>query len=396
MTLGEYAKILHSYIGVDRDNYEFIVYLCTLIMRQPHTSAEKKADEEEKYYPYYGKDKAERDYLGRIYNGSRNIPKQKARTIKSRYFPKAFKEEFSILGKTAREGMVADLAKHNVSCTIETLPQICVDLISLFIDAAVMGISEIDASLVGDEKELTIPVYDDSELKKKYGVHLLAETKQLCPYDRCFKPLYQDDEGRSAFDYSVVQINPRLKQDTADNLIALCPECARKYMFSLTQEKVERLEDIKLKLSSLMESMEFLSEEKIVSGVERVLEKIADIPFDKVIALKYDPTQVIEKMDKTDPALYIEIRELAGRYYPDVDAIFKQMATEHLCDYDKFCFQMKFQYKALAEQGALSQREIFDGLSNWMYETTHEEMSFCKVVVSFFVQKCEVFDVISE
>ena len=396
MKLGEYLQILHSYIGTDRDNWEFIPYLCILIMRPPHTPAEKKADEVEEYYPYSGKDKSERDFLGRIYSTKKDLPKQKARYIKSHYFPKGLEREFSTIGNTARASMVSDLAGHQVTCSVETLPKICEELIRLFIDAAVMGISDVDVSLVGDEKELTIPVYDDTELKKKYGVHLLAETKQLCPYDRCFKPLYQDEEDKSAFDYSVVQINPMLKRDTADNLIALCPECARKYMFSLTPEKVERLEDIKLKLTSLMEAMESMSEEKIVAGVERVLQKIAAIPFDTVLELKYDPAQVIKKMDRSDPALYIEIHGFAGRYYPDVEAIFKQMEAENLCDYDKFCYQMKFQYKALAGQRTLSQREIYDGLSEWVHETTHEDMSFCKVVVSFFVQKCEVFDVISE
>ena len=49
MKLGEYLQILHSYIGTDRDNWEFIPYLCILIMRPPHTPAEKKADEVEEY-----------------------------------------------------------------------------------------------------------------------------------------------------------------------------------------------------------------------------------------------------------------------------------------------------------------------------------------------------------
>lgn len=396
MKLGEYLKILHSYIGAGCDKNEFIPYLCTLIMRVPHTPAEKEAEKADEYYPYNGKDKTERDYLGRIYRGSRDLPKQKARIIKSKYFPTELEAALSMLGKTARSNMVSELANYQISCTTETLPKICVELIGLFIDAAVMGISEVDASLVGDGKELTTPIYDDTDLKKKYGVHLLAETRQLCPYDRCFKPLYQDEDGKSAFDYSIVQINPKLKRDTTDNLIALCPDCARKYLFSLAPEKIERLEDIKLKLTSLMEAMEAMSEEKIVAGVERVLQKIATIPFEEVLELKYDPAQVIKKMDKTDPALYIEIHGFAGRYYPDVEAIFKQMEIENLCDYEKFCYQMKFQYKALADQGNLSQREIYEGLSAWVYETTHEEMSFCKVVVSFFVQKCEVFDVISE
>ena len=395
MKLCEYLDILHSYIGTNCHNQDFIPYLCTLVMRAPKTPAEIKAEENDEYYPYSGKD-SEKDFLGRVYSGKRDFPKQKARIIKSRYFPRRFGEEITALGKTARGEMVAALAKHNIICSVETLPQICIELMGLFFDAAAIGISEIDSSLVGDGKELTIPVYEDADLKKKYGVHLLAEARQLCPYDRCFKPLYQAKEDKSAFDYSVVQINPRLKRDTADNLIALCPECARKYMFSLTPEKVERLEDIKLKLTSLMEALESMSEEKIVAGVERVLQKIAAIPFDQVLELKYDPAQVIKKMDKSDPALYIEIHGLAGRYYPDVEGIFKQMEAENLCDYDKFCYQMKFQYKALAGQGTLSQREIYDGLSEWVHETTHEDMSFCKVVVSFFVQKCEVFDVISE
>ena len=396
MKLGEYLQILHSYIGIESDNQDYIPYICTLIMREPSTPTEKKADDNNAYYPYYGFDKAEKDYLGRIYNAKRDLPKQKARMIKAHYFPKFFTESFNSLGKTARGAMLDELKKYGVSCTVQTLPRACTELIGLFIDAAVMGIYDVDASLVSDGKELTIPVYDDTDLKKKYGVHLLAETRQLCPYDRCFKPLYQDEEDKSAFDYSVVQINPKLKRDTADNLIAMCPECARKYMFSLTSEKVERLEDIKLKLTSLMEAIESMSEEKIVAGVERVLQRIAAIPFDQVLELKYDPAQVIKKMDKTDPALYIEIHGFAARYYPDVEAIFKQLETENLCDYEKFCYQMKFQYKGLADQGTLSQREIYDGLAEWVHETTHEEMSFCKVVVSFFVQKCEVFDVIPE
>ena len=396
MKLGEYLQILHSYIGTECENQEYIPYICTLIMREPSTPADQKADDNNAYYPYYGFDKAEKDYLGRIYNAKRDLPKQKARMIKARYFPKAFTDSFGPLGKTARAAMIDALKPYGVSCSIQTLPRACTELIGLFVDAAVMGIYEVDASLVSDGKELTIPVYDDTDLKKKYGVHLLAETRQLCPYDRCFKPLYQDEDNKSAFDYNVVQINPKLKQDTPDNLIALCPECARKYMFNLTPEKVERLEDIKLKLTSLMEAMESISEEKIVAGVERVLQKISAIPFDQAMDLKYDPTEVIKKMDKTDPALYIEIRGFAGSYYPDVESIFKQLQAENQCDYDKFCYQMKFQYKALADQGTLTQREIYDELCEWVHETTHEDMSSCKVVVSFFVQKCEVFDVISE
>lgn len=393
MTFSEYLKILHSYIGVECDNQDYIPYLLTLIMREPSTEAEIKADEQNEYYPYNGAS-SEKDYLGRIYNG-KALPKKKARMIKKYFGTEAFVQEFESVESEAREKMVSELAAYGVVCSIDTLPDVCEELIGLFIDAAVMGIDTVDVSLVGDGKELTLPVYDDSDLKQKYGVHLLAETKQLCPNDKCTAQLYQDVEGRSAFDYTIVQLNPRLPRDTVDNLIALCPECARKYMFNITLEKMHRLEDIKLRLTMWMEAFSEISDEKIVDGVERVLQKISQIPITRTMELNYNPSEVAKKMDGTDPALFIKIHSFVSKYYPDVESLFKQLEMEGTVDYDRFCSQMKYQYKDLANQG-LEQSQIFDGLVSWLASSTNEEKTPCEVVVSFFVQKCEVFDVISE
>lgn len=395
MLLSDFLKILHNNIGTDCNNQDYIVYICPLIMRKPKTAAEQQDEENDKYYPYSGKEE-EKDFLGKIYNGRAALPKEKARMIRKYYDASAFESKLVLLGENARKDMVGELAKHDVHCSVETLPKVCEKLMGAFITAAAMGIRDIDTSKIDVNQEATIPPYDDRELKSKFGAYLLRETRQVCPNYGCMKSLCQSTDNKSAFDYSVVQIDPKFERDNVENLIALCPECARKYLFSLTTDSINRMVDIKLEISNLADADEVLSQQTIVDGVGRVIQQIARIPLEKAEKLNYSPSQIIKKMDRQNPTLYIKIHSLAARYYLDVERLFKDMAIEGIVNYDKFCNQMRYQYLSLAERGGLSPTEIFEKLVNWLHETTHEEKTGCEVVVSYFVQKCEVFDVIAK
>lgn len=392
MTLSECLKLLHSYIGTDCDNQDYIVYLQTLIMRAPATEAEEKADDENNYYPYKGATN-EKDFLLRVYNGSKQLPKKKARMIKKYYSPVDFKAAFSDIEDSARSNFVNELHGKGINCTNDELPDYCEELLRLLIDAAAVGVSEIDVALIG-ENEATLPVYDDTNLKKKYGVHLLAETNNHCPYDGCFKPLRIGTAPSSMFDYSIVRINPKITVETVDNLIALCPECGRRYRVEIDEEKQYRLEDIKLRLSSIKEAMDILAEDKIVAGIERVIGKIPGIPIERIMELNYKPTQVANKMDKTDPALFMKINTYVSGYYPDVRDLFKQAEVESGFNFEKFCSQVKFKFTVIKDSG-LTQGQMFDELVDWLSGATNEDREPCEVIISYFVQKCEVFDVIS-
>ncbi|MGN0374551.1 MAG: ABC-three component system protein [Butyrivibrio sp.] len=392
MTLSECLKLLHSYIGTDCDNQDYIVYLQTLIMRAPATEAEEKADDENNYYPYKGATN-EKDFLLRVYNGSKQLPKKKARMIKKYYSPVDFKAAFSDIEDSARSNFVNELHGKGINCTNDELPDYCEELLRLLIDAAAVGVSEIDVALIG-ENEATLSVYDDTNLKKKYGVHLLAETNNHCPYDGCFKPLRIGTAPSNMFDYSIVRINPKITVETVDNLIALCPECGRRYRVEIDEEKQYRLEDIKLRLSSMKEAMDILAEDKIVAGIERVIGKIPGIPIERIMELNYKPTQVANKMDKTDPALFMKINTYVSGYYPDVRDLFKQAEVESGFNFEKFCSQVKFKFTDIKDSG-LTQGQMFDELVDWLSGATNEDREPCEVIISYFVQKCEVFDVIS-
>lgn len=391
MKLGDFLQILHSYIGVDIDQQDYMLFISNLIMHEPSTKEELAEEAAEKYYPFYGHDN-EKDTCRKIFNGSRPLPKRLARRIKRKFNTAGLEGELSSANLS---GLAGELSDHGIVCTEGDAVNVCSKTIALFVDAAVLGITEIDPALVSEIPESTVPVYDDTELKRRYGVALLHEVNMHCPNDGCFKPLYLESPSMSSFDYNIVTINPRLDQDSKENMIALCPECARRFNFNKSPEMISRLEDIKLDLSLLTETSDKLSSEQIVAGVSKVIKKIALIPPDHVMNLNYKPSKVINKMDKTDAALYIKIMHNVSGYYPDVESLFKQEEAEGNIDYQRFCDQIKWQYKDACGQGH-SQTQIFESLVDWLVGETNEPRTFCEVVISFFVQKCEVFDEITK
>ena len=389
MTLSDFLKLLHSYIGMDWDNQDYLANLLLFVMPEPSTPEDEELDSRGEYYPYNGADN-EKDMLGRIYNG-KPLPKKKARMIKSHYVPKVLKEEIAGLKKETKTKMRSDFAGYGIMCSEGEEADICDEILELLLDAAVIGEQEIDVKMIGQKMEAVIPSYNDDELKREFGVHLLAETNQHCPMTGCLTPLYIEEDGRSAFDYKVVQINPKLPQKVIDNLIAMCPSCASRFMFSRSKEKVADIEDIKLNISSVLAAIDILPNDKLVAGVKRVVSKIGAIPLEQIVALNYNPTEVIKKMDKRDAGLFIKIHQYVSKYYLEVENYCKEMELEGTLNYEKFCSQIKFKYQDLRDMG-LTQTQIFDVLTEWIARETNEDKSSCEVVVAYFVQKCDVYE----
>ena len=395
MTFSEFLNFLHTYIGVKIPNQDFIPFIISLIMHEPLSEKEIQDDNNLTYYPYNDLDN-EKDFLNRIYNGSKFLPKTKAKIIKKHYDSSAFIKIFDDLSEDTRHHMCNFLIRNNISCSVESLPNICEKIIFQFIEEATNGNKKIDTTLIGNGKETTIPEYTDFDLKDHYGIQLLSETNQHCPNDGCLKPLYINSGDKYAFNYTIVQINPNHPRHTIDNLIALCPECASKYMLDTTPNKIERMENIKLRLSSYKDAFNSLDNIKLVDGIERVLHKISEITLTyNTSTLNYTPTNIKNKMDGTNFSLYIKIQSYINHFYIEVESIFKQLELEGQLNYEMLCQQIKYQYTSLSQQG-LTQCQIFNQLVTWFSEITNEDTTPCEVVVSFFVQKCEVFNDISK
>lgn len=147
MTFSEFAKLMHSYIGCDRQQQEYVQYLTNLVMREPLTPEEEEADNEDRYNPLAGKTKS---LLGKIYSGEgkHKISQKDARTIKGRFSKVKFVDEFMNLEDDAKENLIAELARYGVSGTIHDVDEVCAELFNQLILALADGKGSIDTSVV--------------------------------------------------------------------------------------------------------------------------------------------------------------------------------------------------------------------------------------------------------
>lgn len=153
--------------------------------------------------------------------------------------------------------------------------------------------------------------------------------------------------------------------------------------------------DIKRHLMLEANAIEALADSKIEEGVNRVLRKISTTPFTELIPLNYDPVEVKRKIKRDNVPLFIKIQSSVNIYYLYVENLFQQLSKEGQLRFEPFSMQVKLNYWNLRDQG-LSQSDIYYKLVDWLAKNTNESKEPCEVIISYFVQKCEVFDVIAE
>lgn len=233
-------------------------------------------------------------------------------------------------------------------------------------------------------------------LKHQYGVPLVAEAYGECQNEGCTNQLYVKDGTTMVEDYDIVVIDPSEDAYDTTNLIAMCPACGKLYARAATPAQIARIKDIKQNLLLEADAMGELAHEKIEKGLRNVLHKVKDLdPQDISDDFNYDPAAVRQKIEKQNKQLYYKIQMNVSAYYAQVDDILRQYGREGIIDFDMFCSQVKLGFQKLKRRN-LPQKVIFDNLVKWLVDSTYEELEPCETVISYFVQKCEVFDVITK
>jgi len=243
-------------------------------------------------------------------------------------------------------------------------------------------------------KKSTTGVSTSDGLKDKYGVGLVIESNCICPNGHCGHSLQSEEHGQTMLLYEVFQIDDS-RPVSSDNLIALCPSCFARLKQSISTEEIARLKQIKSKLTQNITESAILSSEAVERGVERVLEKILITPDEELVPLNYQPVAVRQKIRTAYNPLYIRVKAYVTAYYNKVDQWLKQMDQEGKQHFRPFCNSVKINYLKL-QNNDLTQPAIFEKLVDWIQNNTNEDRMACEIVISYFVQKCEVFDAITE
>lgn len=182
--------------------------------------------------------------------------------------------------------------------------------------------------------------------------------------------------------------------ESFENKIALCIICHTKYDKEKTVEEYNNLVSIKKKLLAIGNSRDNLSDQKMDEDIIQVLTAVANFDDDvifnakQIIALRID-----DKIEKDYTPLRRKIKNFVSDYYLFIEQQLKLLDEQGR----KFGLIASEFHSAFLECDNLNKEDTFDTIVDWLHsKNKNVNRTSCEIVVSFFVQNCEVFYEISK
>ncbi len=207
-------------------------------------------------------------------------------------------------------------------------------------------------------------------------VNLMAEQEGCCPL--CGKPLAAD--------------NCTSVKLTDNSEMLLCFECSAAVEHSDSAKA--RATEIKEVLQIRHETRDAVSNERLKCEVRELLERLQDV-FPENADLSYTPLKIEEKV--SDNLLQRKIRGfLADGMYDAVNSCIENLAAENKGNVRTLskCIRRIFED---ANDTNANQSEIFSALTKYLFaKTGQKHFESCELLISYFVQRCEVFNEIAK
>ena len=217
-----------------------------------------------------------------------------------------------------------------------------------------------------------------------HSLVLLAETGGKC--QKCGRVLGIKKEGNDINYAKVVRLS-----ETDE--VVLCVECEREIQSASEEEKLALLSD-KRDLENLIIARDATSRYTIERQIEQVLREVNLMHVTDDTQLKIEPVKVENKITEKrlkDRVLF-DVRQL----YEGVNDSLYRLAGENRLNVDKFAKNVRRMYED-ASESHISQSEIYYLLVETLFEKTGRKYrGACEIIISYFVQRCEVFDEITK
>ena len=251
--------------------------------------------------------------------------------------------------------------------------------------------------------------------RKDYGDNehsiLYAETNGCCPL--CSKPVLfrKPSSGRLSKGYEVAHIyplNPTLAQATAlvgrapptnvnalENVVALCPTCHTRYDTDFQLEEMDKLSGIKNRFLANARANATISDYMIEDEVYAILDSITSLTGDDldVPPVSFDATTVDKKLRTgMSPLQRLEIKTSAVNFYVRIRDQIRMLEQNDQVAIRILQNQINTYYLAMQQQSPDNKDAIFNFVAQWISARTGRPLLAAKVLTSFFVQNCEVFD----
>ena len=176
----------------------------------------------------------------------------------------------------------------------------------------------------------------------------------------------------------------------------MCPQCYATYLLDDSKKLSKELKEIKNILSTHKQSVHLLDDLPLEKGIVGVIKKVKKLGEKELVGASLDPKEIKQKLSPTqDMALYIAVNGYVTTYYPRIREIMMNLDKRGEIDYDEIQDQIHAFYKRLKKANK-SRLEIFNEIAGKIHRVTLQDDIYCQIVVSYFVQSCEVFDAITE
>lgn len=254
----------------------------------------------------------------------------------------------------------------------------------------------------------------DSYSENEHSI-LYAETGGCCPL--CTAPILFQKKGSKKLSKSyevahIYPLNPTQSQVTTlvgyplpsdinalENVIALCPTCHTKYDKDFQLSELIRLREIKDGYLSESKAKQTASQHTIQVEVCGILDAIVTFDFDETALspTNFDVSTVDKKLRTgMSPLQKREIKVNAISFYVRIRDHIRMLEQQDQASVRILQNQINSYYLAMNKQNPENKDLVFNYIAQWISAKTNKPILAAKVLTSFFVQNCEVFDVSSE
>ena len=244
----------------------------------------------------------------------------------------------------------------------------------------------------------------------------LREVDSTCPITR--KPLVSyNKEGALVESYEIIKIYPSfdgilIRQDeipdkerpddlnAPSNLIAVDKKVAASYKADpdlATYLKLKNAKAYALERAKKTEIKKLLTDKiRLNEQLKAVVSRLASLQTDSVVTkkLRMEPLELDKKILPENVSLKKEIRDAVVDHMSEIQKLFAQCQLEKVINTSTITNDMAVAYDAVKGKG-YSQNMVFDELADWILDSLQlgDECRYaCRLIVSYFVQDCEVFD----
>lgn len=180
-----------------------------------------------------------------------------------------------------------------------------------------------------------------------------------------------------------------------DNKIVLCRDCHKEYDEHKTIEKYNTMLNLKKKLLQNSKAQTALSHNVVEKELLDVVQQISSLSTasdlkSEMEPLSYTVMNVKEKIP-SNKFLRNEVENLVSNYFIYLKDLFKSLDE---ISFETIASSFRHSYWQ-AKKENLDQEEIFESLVNWVKSKTRCSSTIARILVSYFIQSCDVYGKIS-